>query len=208
MIYGLWLWKNNPTTNRLIEGITQEEQKAMDELFSDEAMARRQTEWVLYCKCTWANEEYRNWGIVSYANIDAAIAEKDEITAGGWYRFGDMTSLLGTLDMPGGVVQKPDFPDPIYQLYIIKSNPVTLANQLRLSQDELADGWQKWEESVRRHGACKMLVCKSGWCNEEMPAFGVMAFPNIEARMAHVEDLEKMNWGLYSQAFTLLGKAI
>jgi hypothetical protein len=65
--------------------------------------------------------------------------------------------------------------------------------------------WGKWQQSIDRTGACLVLYCKSAWCNEGLPSFGVMAYPSVEARQADVDELEKLNWPLYFDVFTLLG---
>jgi hypothetical protein len=209
MIYNLWLWKNNPTTNRLFASMTDEETKAMQANFTEEAMARRNSAWELYCECAWANEEYRNWGLVRYDSIQDRQRDTKEITQAGWFNYGDMVSLLGIPQMPnGGGAVKPDFPDPLYQLWIMRANPTALANYMSLSKDQEAELWGKWQESVKRTGACMMLNCISAWCDEQRPGFGVMAYPSMEARIEHVADTQKLHWGLYGDAFTILGKAI
>jgi hypothetical protein len=205
MIYQLWMWKNNPAANTLYAKISPEDDKVLAETFSDEAMDRFGAKWVLYCESAWANEEYRNWGITSYPDIQARIEHTRVIEKAGWYRYGDMFSLLGTLKMEEGVPQKANFPNPIYSLFIMHSNPVTYANNARLTESERTEMWAKWQQSVERTGACMVLYCQSAWCKEEMPGYGVMAFPNIEAVQAHWEDLQKLDWPLYFDSFTLLG---
>jgi hypothetical protein len=49
------------------------------------------------------------------------------------------------------------------------------------------------------------MFCDSYWANEDYLGFGVVAFPNVEARQAHARDLLEMGWNQYFSAFTLLG---
>jgi hypothetical protein len=205
MIYQLWMWKNHQAANTALAKISPEEDKVLAETFSNEAMERSGAKWFLYCESTWANEEYRNWGITIYPDVHSRIEHTRVIEKAGWYRYADMFSLLGTLKMEEGVPQKNDFPNPIYSLFIMRSNPVTLANYSRLTKEEENELWAKWRQSVERTGACLTLFCNSAWCDEGMPGFGVMAFPSIEALQAHQEDLQKLDWPLYFDAFTLLG---
>jgi hypothetical protein len=205
MIYELWIWKNQTSANRDYAKISVEDDKVLNQAFNDEGLKRFGAAWFLYCESTWADEEYRNWGITTYQNIEGRIEQARESKKAGWYRFGNMVSLLGTLEMKEGAPQKPNFPKPIYQLWISKSNPVTTANYARLTKEDQDGLWAKWQQSVDRVGACMVLYCKSAWADESRPSFGVMAYPNIEGRQSHVEDLEKLNWGQYFDAFTLLG---
>jgi hypothetical protein len=206
MIYLLWMWKNDQAANTAFENVPENEDKAMADFFSEEGMKNSGAEWVLYCDSAWADEEYRNWGITAYTSIEKRIEHTKAIQKLGWFRYANMSSLLGTLQMDEGATQTPPYPNPIYQLFITKANPVTLKNYSLLSKEEETALWEKWQESVKRTEACMVIYCKSGWSNEQHPGYGVMAFPNIEARQAHYEDLEKLNWHLYFDAFTVLGK--
>ncbi len=199
MIYELWLWKNNPVANAAYAKITAEEQKALDQALE---MKKYGAEWVLYCESTWANEAYRNWGISSYQTLEGRIAQTRALEKAGWFNWAEMVSLMGTLE---GEVHKPDFPHPIYQLWISHANPITWANAAGESKEESDERWAKWQESVNRTGACLVLYCNSAWCDESRPNFGVMAFPSIEARAQHVADVEKLKWPLYFDSFVLLG---
>jgi hypothetical protein len=207
MIYLLWLYKNHQPANTAFAKITPEEDKVLAETFSDAEMERFGAKLFLYCESAWANEEYRHWGITTYPDIQLRIEHTRVIDKAGWFRFADMFTLMGTLDMEDGIAKKPDFPNPIYHLYIMQNNPVAWANYARLTKEEEAEMWAKWKQSIERTGACMMLHCKSAWSSEGMPGFGVVAFPSIEARQAHAEDLGKLNWQLYFDVFTLLGIA-
>jgi hypothetical protein len=205
MIYMLWLWKNTPTSNRAYDNRSDVEDKALSAALSDEVMKGCGAEWVLYCNSTWANEEYRKWGITRFNSIEARMAHMRLLEEAGWYRMGEMASLLGILDNAASEPKKPDYPNPIYQLFIMRQNPMTNGNYSRLTGDEQQHLWAAWEESAKRHNIHRFLFCKSGWCNEDQPFFGVVTFPNIAARQAHWDDLVALNWWQYFSAFTLLG---
>ena len=203
MIYELWLWKNNPVANAAIEKMTPEEEKAMDQAFNAEAMARYGAGWVLYCSSSWANDAYRNWGVTTYKSIEQKIEHTKIFTKAGWYRFAELYSILGTLD--GAEPSLPDYPNPIYELWMVRNDPVTTANFLHLSKEEEAELRVKHAESEKRTGAHMVLYCKSAWANEEYSGFGVTAFPNIEACQQNRDDLDQLNWSLYFNSFSMLG---
>lgn len=205
MIYELWLWKNTPASNRAWESRTEAEDKPLAAIFTDDAMKSSGAEWVLYCKSAWANEAYRNWGITRYTSIEARIAHTQLLEEKGWFRMGEMESLLGILDDSASEPKKPDYPNPIYQLFIMRLNPVTQANYARMTGEEQERLWAGWDESAKRHNIQQFLFCKSGWCDEEKPFFGVVTFPSIAARQAHWDDLDALNWWQYITASSLLG---
>jgi hypothetical protein len=205
MYYELWMWKNTPGSNRAWENRTEAEDETLKTALSEEAMKSCGAEWVLYCHSAWADEEYRSWGITAYSSIEKRIAHSRLLQKAGWFGMGDMMSLMGVLEDGRGQPEKPEYPNAIYQLFIIRSNPVTIANYSRLTQDEQDNLWARWQESADRNNLHQFIFCKSGWCNEEKPYFGVVAFPDAAARQAHWEDLNQMNWFQYFSAFTLLG---
>lgn len=200
MIYELWMWKNNPTANAAYAKITEEEQKALDEALEMEKFGAK---WVLYCESTWANEQYRCWGITSYETLEGRIKQIQALEKAGWFRMAEIDSLLGMLD--GEDVTMPDFPNPIYRLWISKANPVTWANYHALSKDEEKVLWDCWKESMDKTGSCVMLFCNSAWCDEGRPSFGVIAFPSLEACIQHNKDCEQLKFPLYYDTFQLMG---
>lgn len=201
MIYELWMWKNNPTANAAYAKITEEEQKALDEALE---MEKYGAKWVLYCESTWANEQYRNWGITSYETLEGRIAQTRALEKAGWFQIAEIDSLMGMLD-GGEAITPPTFPNPIYRLWIEHANPVTYANYAALSNEEEKALWDCWKESMDRTGACIVLFCNSAWCDGGRPKFGVAAFPSLEACMEHTKDCEKLKFPLYYDIFELMG---
>jgi hypothetical protein len=205
MIYELFLWKNNPLANAAYDNIRPEDQKALDPIFSDEGMDRYGAKFILYCDCTWANQEYLHWGIVRYNSIEDKIKHDQAYTKAGWFHYAELFTLLGTPVSAEETPKLPDLPNPIYQLWMIRNHPVTTANYAHLTKEEETQLWAVHNESEKRTGAQMVLYCKSAWANEEYLGFGVTAYPNIEACQVNRDDLEKINWPLYFMSFSILG---
>lgn len=203
MIYQLYMLKNQSGANTALAKITPEERNALMQSMSAEALNQYGAQTVLDCACAWANEEYSHWGITSFKSIQGRIAQVQASEKLGLYRVAEFFSLLGTLD--GDEPKLPDYPNPIYQLWLMRNNPVLTANFMRSSKEELAEIMAKHAESEKRTETYTVLYCKSAWANEEYVEFGVSAFPNIEACQAHRDDLENFNWPLYSQSTSILG---
>lgn len=204
MIYNLVIAKNTPYSNTKMANLPEQVVKDWDEVFSEERMKKYGAEWVAYCDCTWANEEYSVWAVNTYSDVHARIEHMKEITKAGWFQYADLFTLLG-IDTDGTGPQKPNFPNPIYSLWVIRNDPAALANYNRLSKEEEAELWRKHNENEDLTGACMVLRCKSYWANEEYWGFGISAYPSIEALVQNSEGLEKLNWPLYFKSFTLLG---
>lgn len=202
MLYTLCLARNNPYANTGMAHPPDEVSKEWGKVFSEEIFAQYGVKWVVYCDATWANEEYFVFGINTYKDIPARIADWKEIEKAAWYQYIDLLTLMGTSDQEP---QLPTFPNPIYQLFMIRNDPATAANLARETKEEAATRQEKWNESDKRTGACTVLVCDSYWANEDYLGFGVLAFPSVEARQAHAKDLLEMHWNQYYSAFTLLG---
>ncbi len=202
MLYNLVLMKNNPYSNSKLANIPAEVQKEWDQVYSAETFAKYGVKWVVYCNSAWCCEEYAMFAINSYKDIPARLAHSKEIAKTAWFQYVDLFTLLGTSEQEP---QLPTFPDPIFQLFILRNNPLTAANEARETKEEKAARWAKWEESNQRTGAMGVLWCDSYWANEDYLGFGVMAFPSVEARIAHAADIQKLNWPQFYSAFTLMG---
>jgi hypothetical protein len=51
--------------------------------------------WILRCTCSWANEEYRAWGINEYPSLEAAVKDGDNLRKMDWARYVESESMLG-----------------------------------------------------------------------------------------------------------------
>jgi hypothetical protein len=202
MLYNLCLAKNKPYSNTLMAHPPAEVVKEWDQVFSDETMSRYGQKWVVYCDSTWSNEEYSVFAVHTIKDMTSRLTHWKEIEKAKWYQYADLTTLFGTSEEEPHL---PTFPNPIYQLFMVRTNPVTMANMSAETKEQTATRWAKWRESADRTGALGVLYCDSYWANEDYLGFGVVAYPNVEARQAHATDLLKLNWTLYYSAFTLLG---
>ena len=202
MLYNLVLAKNTAYSNTKMANLPAEVQKEWDEVFGDERMAKYGVKWVCYCDCTWCNEEYSLFAINSYTDIQARLAHSKEIAKSTWFQYVDLFTLLGTSD---SAPEMPAFPNPIYQLFLVPNNPTLAANAASETKEETEARWGKWEESVKRTGLQVVLSCDSYWANEAYLGFGLVAFPSVEARIAHAKDLLELNWPRFFSGFTIMG---
>ena len=94
---------------------------------------------------------------------------------------------------------------PIYQMFYIKSSVASSQAWKALSEaDRKALGEQ--EEASRAEVKAKWIVaCNSAWADEEHPAWGVLSYPDLAARIQHTRTLQKIGWLDMVEAFTLLG---
>jgi hypothetical protein len=204
MLYNLVLWKNISRANYQLAHLPEEIGKQWNEVFSDESNKKFGVEWVVYCDCTWSSEEYRIWAVNSYKDIPARMANTKEIEKAAWYQYADLFTMLGTTDGDEKPIL-PTFPHPIYQLYMIRSNPAAAANLAALGEEGIQKFWKQVGESAVRLGGVYVLHCNSYWANEDYDSFGIVAWPNVEARQAHAKDLQNLGFSRYVNAFTILG---
>jgi hypothetical protein len=202
MLYNLVLLKNTAYSNTRMANIPPEVLTEWDQVFSPETMAKYGARWVVYCNCAWCSEEYKFFAVNTYTDIQARIAHIKEIEKTAWFQYAEVFNLLGTSSEEP---QMPAFPNPIYQLFIARNNPLTGANHARETEEEETARWALWQESAKRTGASVVLYCDSYWANEDYLGFGLVAFPSVEARQEHAADLMKMKWTQFYSAFTLLG---
>jgi hypothetical protein len=50
---------------------------------------------ILRCNCSWANEEYRTWGVNEYPSLEAAAQDGENLRKMGWRRYVESESMLG-----------------------------------------------------------------------------------------------------------------
>jgi len=94
---------------------------------------------------------------------------------------------------------------PIYQLFVGNNNVASNQAWKALSEAErkaLMDQEQASREAV---GAKVIVVCNSAWADEAHPWWGVLRFPDLQARIEHTRTLQKIGWLDITDAFTLLG---
>lgn len=120
----------------------------------------------------------------------------------GWLDMVDAFTLLGTSD---NEPQEVTSPDAIYKLWLIRTTPAgALTNDSRpKGLNDLM--WEKHNAVYKENNSQVILSCNSYWCNEAYPAFGISAYPNIEANMRVMETLDGLGWGRNFDCFTVLG---
>lgn len=157
---------------------------------------------VVTCDIRWWNEAYANWGIVEYPDLQAVqkvTRAHEEIQL---FRYVDSETYLGTKS-EGFPASPVDFPNPLYQLFLIKNQNNDLWESLAMdTRDRIFGGIV---ESIRKLGGVPVIGCGTNWSNEEYAAFGVTAWPSLEAEQAHFKDIEKLGWHRYTYSKTILG---
>ena len=51
--------------------------------------------WILRCRCSWANEEYRAWGVNEYPSLEAAVKDGENLRKMDFERYVMSESMLG-----------------------------------------------------------------------------------------------------------------
>jgi hypothetical protein len=200
-IYQLFVGNNTVSANLAWNALSEARQKEL----SDQEQASRDAvgaKIIVVCDSAWADEMHPWWGCIRFPDVQARIEHTRSLKKIGWMDITDAFSLLGNSDVEPVL---PSFPNPIYELWIAKADTAGQANYERLSKGEKDALWAKWQASLDRTGSITVLYCNSFWANEEMPGFGISAYPSIEARLEHASDLEKLNWPIYFTVFSVLG---
>lgn len=91
---------------------------------------------------------------------------------------------------------------PIYLLVIGKG---WTEAWYQLSKEEQNSLWSKTQEVHKRAGAKWLILCNSRWADEEIFDWGVIEYPDMEAYLKKVEELERLDWWRYFSAKTILG---
>jgi hypothetical protein len=199
-IYQLWVIKNQPFSSNYA-ALSDARQK---ELMDQEAAASKRVGAVnlLYCDSIWANEAYTGWGVTQFPDVAARITSTREMVQAGWFRVLDSFSILGT---PMVEPKEIPFPNPIFQCWVVRSNPAATDFRTRLSKEEEAAMSKAHDESLARYKSFAWLLCDSYWSDDQYSAFGVNVYPSIEAEQYHKAELAKMHWEKYFDSFAILG---
>lgn len=91
---------------------------------------------------------------------------------------------------------------PVY-LLVTGSGPTEAWHQL--SEDEQNSLWSKVAKVDERAGAKWVISCDSRWADEANMGFAIIEYPNMDAYLTKVEELQKLNWWRYFSAKTTLG---
>jgi hypothetical protein len=96
---------------------------------------------------------------------------------------------------------------PIYQIFVGNNNIAANLAWKALSEDERKALHEKEQASRQAVGAKAIVFCDSAWADEAHPWWGVLQFPDLQARIEHTRTLQKIGWLDLVDAFTLLGTA-
>ncbi len=157
---------------------------------------------ILACDARWGNEAYANWGIIEYPDLQAVQKVTRENEDNNLFRYVDSETYLGT-KIDGFPSAPVNFQNPLYQLFLIKNQNNDLWESLAAdTRDRIGAGIM---ESIQKLGGVPVIGCDTNWSSEEYAAFGVIAWPNLEAEQAHFKDIGKLGWHRYTYAKTILG---
>jgi hypothetical protein len=74
-----------------------------------------------------------------------------------------------------------------------------------LSKEEQNEVLDKVEAIDKEFNVENILICESGWSNEEWRYFGVAKHQSIESVQEHNRRLDEIQWFRYAKTKTLLG---
>jgi len=75
----------------------------------------------------------------------------------------------------------------------------------QLSQEEQKSHLAKSEESFKKTGGKRIVLCNSSWSSDQWSYFGLEEFPDIEAVQKQAEDPTELNWLRYMKSMSVLG---
>src|SRR3972149_8403517 len=94
---------------------------------------------------------------------------------------------------------------PIYQVFYIRNSVASSQAWNALSEADRGALVEQERASRAEVKAKAIVICDSAWADEEHPAWGVLSFPDLTARIQHTNTLRKIGWLDLVEAFTLLG---
>lgn len=92
---------------------------------------------------------------------------------------------------------------PIYVLVLGHGFTEAWHQLSKAEQDELS---AKVDAVEQRAGSSWVILCDSRWADERFYTWGVLEYPDMDAYLMKVTELEKLDWWRYwSSAKTILG---
>ncbi len=157
---------------------------------------------LMNCYARWNNEACAGWGVEMVPDVQSLQQMARSHEKNQHYRYIEAETYIGTL-MEGFQVREAAFPDPLYQLFLVKNQNNEAWTSL--SEDTRQRLFSAVGESIDARGGVTLLGCDINWSNEEYAFFGVNAWPDIAAQQAHFQDLAKIGWHRYFYSRTILG---
>jgi hypothetical protein len=199
-IYQIFIGNNNIACNQAWKSLSEAENKALvDQEKASRDAAGSKT--IVLCDSAWADEMHPWWGVLRYPDLQARIQHTQTLQKIGWLDKVDAFTLLGTSESEPEEVT---IPNPIYKLWLIKSNPATSFTG-HMAPGLNALRWEKHNALYKQYNSQVILTCYSNWCNEAYLAFGVSVYPDIEANMKIMEGLSELGWPAYFDCVSYLG---
>ena len=199
-IYEIFVGNHNIAGNLAWNALSEAERNALNdqERAASEAVGAKA---VVMCDSAWADEMHPWWGCMRFPDLVARIEQTRRLKQAGWLDRVEAFSLLGTSATEPAAVT---IPNPLYKLWIIKSNPAS-AQTLNQSRDLQALIREKHDAINQQFGGQNILYCESSWCNEAYRGFGISAYPDVEANMKIIAGLNELGWPGFFEAITYLG---
>ena len=200
-VFQLFIGKNNIASNLAVRALSKADIDAVVAKQNASFMAVGGTA-IVQCDSAWADEEHPFWGLHRFPSIEARMEHARTLKEIGWFDYLDAFTLMGTSEMEPQAVT---IPNPIYKLWLIRSNPAGSMAQAGMSQKLNDTAFEKHNTLYKENNSLVLIYCDSYWCNEAYPLFGVSVYPNVEANMRVQQGLADLGWQRYTDSFTILG---
>lgn len=93
----------------------------------------------------------------------------------------------------------------LYEMWLTRHNALTEQAFARLSEQEKQDIQGKLIEAHNAANATVLVMCDSGWANEEYDHWGITIFPSLEARTMLYNKMGEAGMFRFIQSVSLLG---
>ena len=138
-IYQLVILKNNMAAKMALKALPEAERKSMNEQEQASRIASGASI-VLHCDSAWSDETQPGWGVIRFPSLEARIEHTRNLLKIGWLDHYDAFTLLGTANF--GPVEV-TLPNPIYKLWLLRSNPAGSHNMNGIPKGLNALMWEK-----------------------------------------------------------------
>ncbi len=89
----------------------------------------------------------------------------------------------------------------VYVMFQVRMNEAWY----QLSQEQQNKVLNQLDVFSQKNGVEAVVVCESGWSNDEWQFFGVNKHQSMEKARAHYKDLESIQWFRYTASKTIYG---
>jgi hypothetical protein len=178
-------------------------------------------------RMAWSNEHYEFFGVEYYPSLRAVQEYTRCLVELRFLRLVESESFLGIPmddnypnfdpqpDASQAGDEEDDQPEPVYRLYLAKTQPPAQQMQKQQPgdtdnpsyQEELEQLIELSTESMHRAGAKTLLSAYMRWNSEEWEYFGIERYPTVQALIRHSQFLSSNGWYRLTQARSFLGAA-